>query len=287
MSTKEYWELGIGVFLAGLGVAVSQGYPPWLASAHWLPLILFVVGGGLILVALWRSFGLANILSSERVDQRAIKQSTPGASSTAVAVGSVGKGDVHITINHPSPSAPLISSPARDSEPKDEGLKYSQWTDSAAIGAALFYGKSASLVAVENTRVRIPVAARKVVASITFEKTAGARLVVLNAPWWETGREGTIRAGAWKTSIESLRGGPECQHFALYYVDQDGKRWALKDSGTEVGLIDDGEWTITFCVTSENLEGFEATGRFIWAPSYFHRGPKAFTTRRILPPRIQ
>src|ERR1035441_3415034 len=105
MSTKEYWELGIGVFLAGLGVAVSQGYPPWLASAHWLPLILFVVGGGLILVALWRSFGLANILSSVRVDQRAIKQSTPGASSTAVAVGSVGKGDVHITINHPSPSA--------------------------------------------------------------------------------------------------------------------------------------------------------------------------------------
>src|ERR1700733_11428500 len=106
MSSKEWILLAIGVLLAAVGIAVSQGYPPGITDAHWLPIGLFVAGGIFIVVSLWGSGKPTQNSTPEHLDPRAIEQTTPGKHSTAVAVGSVGKGNVSITINHPPSHQP-------------------------------------------------------------------------------------------------------------------------------------------------------------------------------------
>lgn len=164
------------------------------------------------------------------------------------------------------------------------GLCFVEWFNGTTIGCSRFCGELANLIEVRNATLKIPVPAKEVTASIHFESSAGAKLDVHNAAWWEVKHNGPRDLSGWKSSIDRMDAG-ENQYFVLFTQDDSGQYWAVKDNGTKVGLIDYGEWIFIVQVTSLNVEGFELTISFTRARGGSPEGPRV-PKRRGLPPRM-
>jgi hypothetical protein len=173
------------------------------------------------------------------------------------------------------------------------GLEFAGWIPASSSRLPVHWpteSEKSNWLSIRNPLVGPPIDAKNVTASLDFINSDGKqRRIIPEVLWWEIGGvtpKGNERVAHAQHSVDILSG--DDQAFLFFSQDSNYRAIPYKDTNEPLEPLSNDRWKITLRVSSDNLEGFEASITFITTRDGIvsDRDSQPFTRLLSVPPRL-